>query len=254
MSADKLQFIDAESHLEQHPDRQVAGVLDEESIVQSHYNPSEERWHKNYELLAEFKKKNGHCRPKCRTGLGMWAHNQRVCYKRGSLSEDRIQKLHAIGFEWEARESVWEDKYLLLVEFKKENGHCRPKQSNSLGRWVSTQQNNYKRGGSSEDQIEKLNDIGFEWQARIHRLAVCSAMGKASDYDSQRSDDNDLPQQQQTAAAMTATGTLKQPFTPTPQDVTSQPFAEMDDGNGDSNICEEFFEIETYGNSECFSI
>jgi len=218
------------------------------------------QWQENYLHLVEFKKKNGHCRVNKRTykALGEWVEVQRVSYRRGSLSEDQIRKLNAIGFEWE-EERCWQDisfldHYLLLVESKNKNDHCRVKYKNNLRQWENSLREAYKRGTLSEDQIRRLNDIGFVWHPMQQKR---SAKGKAPDYDRQQPDDNHLPRQQQTNAAVVVTGTLEQPLTPitptpTPQDVTSQTLREKDDGYIDSNICEEFKDTVTYfyGDSE----
>jgi len=211
-------------------------------------------WQDNYLLLTEFKKKHGHCKVKRNMKiLGNWVRGQRAYYNEGHLTEDRTKKLNDIGVEWQVTKKSWYHQYSLLVEFKKINGHCGVNEErckNNLGRWVTTQRMEHKKGCLSEAQVKKLNDIGFVW--------TLFAKGKASNSDRQPSEDNHQPHQQQTTAAMAATGTLKQPFTPItttpiPENVTtSQPCTEMDNDNGDSNICEEFKETATYsyGDSE----
>eukprot|EP00593_Proboscia_inermis_P011165 CAMPEP_0171305154 /NCGR_PEP_ID=MMETSP0816-20121228/14943_1 /TAXON_ID=420281 /ORGANISM="Proboscia inermis, Strain CCAP1064/1" /LENGTH=102 /DNA_ID=CAMNT_0011785751 /DNA_START=43 /DNA_END=351 /DNA_ORIENTATION=- len=95
------------------------------------------------------------------------------------MTEDRIQLLNKLGFEWEFRHNPkpWDISYEELVCFVKEFGHARvPQQfpkNPSLGKWVRTQRQNYEKvlkGGSSsnitEDRIQLLNKIGFEWVPR----------------------------------------------------------------------------------------
>lgn len=54
------------------------------------WNQNEDRWEDNYKLLkdGENPRKN-------------WVDDQRKCFKKGELSQDRIDKLNAIGFVWE---------------------------------------------------------------------------------------------------------------------------------------------------------
>ena len=41
------------------------------------------------------------------------------------MTDDRKQKLDALGFIWKVRERAdWNDRYEQLLEYKKENGHC----------------------------------------------------------------------------------------------------------------------------------
>jgi len=71
-------------------------------------------WNRKFELLKEFQRQNGHCRiPQSyvvdSVKLGCWAFHQREYHKkfmegRGQISftQERIDKLNSIGFEWRA--------------------------------------------------------------------------------------------------------------------------------------------------------
>eukprot|EP00521_Asterionellopsis_glacialis_P009992 CAMPEP_0195288698 /NCGR_PEP_ID=MMETSP0707-20130614/5262_1 /TAXON_ID=33640 /ORGANISM="Asterionellopsis glacialis, Strain CCMP134" /LENGTH=372 /DNA_ID=CAMNT_0040348597 /DNA_START=96 /DNA_END=1214 /DNA_ORIENTATION=+ len=223
------------------------------------------KWEENYQLLKEFKMKNGHCEIKeIRGALKQWIYAQRKAYKGCTLSKERIEKLKAIGIDWQLHKSKWEESYLLLVEFKMKNGHCEVKETTgALRRWLYTQRKTYKRGALSKERIEKLKAIGFDLtphhQQQLKQKEVFQQQqqqqqkGRAFDDYCRPADDNHLPQQQQTLAFAEVAGTLKQPLSPTrvrPENVTNQSFIEMDDDNVDPNICEEFKEIATYGDPE----
>lgn len=140
-----------------------------------------EVWDTRFQELNEFKAKRGHCnaRPYDDGQLGHWVHNQRRLYrllKRGdtnSLTDDRIQKLESIGFQWtvaKGKADMWDIKLEELKNFKQENGDCHvPTRYGPLGTWVARQRRNYwfsKEGKSShmtDDRIRKLESIGFEW-------------------------------------------------------------------------------------------
>jgi hypothetical protein len=97
---------------------------------------------------------------------GRWLNTQRTNYKKNSLSQERIEKLESIGFEWKLRKS-WEDMFKSLVEFKNKNGHCNVqwdyKDDPQLGIWVRNQRVNYENNILSQKRIEKLESVGFEW-------------------------------------------------------------------------------------------
>jgi hypothetical protein len=108
--------------------------------------------------------------------LGRWVHLQREYYKKGRLSEERIEMLNKLGFEWsvgfvqrqsKALEQSWMNRYRELVDFREEQGHCIVpnlcKDNKSLGRWVQHQREYYKLGMLSEERIEMLNELRFEW-------------------------------------------------------------------------------------------
>ena len=74
---------------------------------------SHDRWMQQYELLLEFKKRNGHCNvsriSKANKKLGAWIMTQRRFHKqmlegrRNYLTIERIELLEKIGFEWRFR-------------------------------------------------------------------------------------------------------------------------------------------------------
>jgi len=160
----------------------------------------EEEWNTKYQLLKEFKDEFGHTnvgRTK-HPQLGNWVHWQRQLYRRNyslgestSLTEERVQLLNELGFEWTrtrssksseqqtlsgressinnnnmkmSRSELWNLRYNELLLYKEEHGNCRvPISYPKLGSWVSVQRVQYKKGKLSEERTEKLNEIGFEW-------------------------------------------------------------------------------------------
>merc|ERR1712238_540366 len=56
---------------------------------------------------VDYQKREGDCRVPQQyaevAGLGNWVVRQRASYKREDLSEERIGRLNALGFVWEAR-------------------------------------------------------------------------------------------------------------------------------------------------------
>ncbi|KAL9180681.1 LOW QUALITY PROTEIN: hypothetical protein ACHAXT_011134 [Thalassiosira profunda] len=58
-------------------------------------------WEQRYQELIDFKREHGHCMVPARAGsLGKWVGRQRHGPQRGSILEDRKERLEAIGFAW----------------------------------------------------------------------------------------------------------------------------------------------------------
>jgi len=137
-------------------------------------------WNKNFELLVEFKRQNGHTNVPHATGkLGIWVDSQRSQYKeylhraqggertqfatrsngkpiyRTALSRDRIDKLNSIGFQWQVRacQKPWAVRYKELQQYHAEHGHVNPPVSynggdgscEGLGRWCQYQRGHYQQ-------------------------------------------------------------------------------------------------------------
>lgn len=74
--------------------------------VQRRHNP----WKKNFEEFKTFKALNGNfyipCNFKTNPILGVWAHNQRSAYQRGTLDKERIDALNEEGFFWHPDKAI----------------------------------------------------------------------------------------------------------------------------------------------------
>ena len=66
------------------------------------------------------------------------------------------------------RQQRWMARFKELKRYKKTNGHCNvPTKSGGLGVWVSNQRTNYKKAGKLDnDQISRLESIGFAWKPK----------------------------------------------------------------------------------------
>ena len=145
-------------------------------------------WNKMYELAKKyyehysdlkipfsFKTINGYESDENGYNLGFWISNQRVKYKKGTLSEDRIKQLEKIDMIFGiGKQDVWNIMYDLAKKyyehhgnlkishsFKTINGYETDEKGYKLGFWISKQRINYKNGTLSEDRIEKLEEIGM---------------------------------------------------------------------------------------------
>uniref|UniRef100_UPI00214BFF36 helicase associated domain-containing protein n=1 Tax=Chlamydia suis TaxID=83559 RepID=UPI00214BFF36 len=136
------------------------------------WDVTEEAWEKNFLELKRFQEEHGHCKVPQRypqnPDLGSWVSTQRVDFKKGKLSEDKIERLEELGFVWDVAEEAWEKNFLELQRFREEHGHCKVPQgypqNPQLASWVSTQRADFKKGKLSEDKIARLEEIGFVWR------------------------------------------------------------------------------------------
>jgi superfamily II DNA or RNA helicase/DNA-binding SARP family transcriptional activator len=140
-------------------------------ILDFEWNPISADWEQNFVKLGAFKSEHGHCRVpegyKHDPQLATWVTDQREKCKRGKLSSERISRLEILGIEWDPISADWEHNFEKLGAFKSEHGHCRVssrfKKDPRLGKWASTQREQYKKGKLSIDRISRLEALGFEW-------------------------------------------------------------------------------------------
>ncbi len=68
------------------------------------WDPVTANWEEMFQALVAFKKDKGHCRVPTRWSenpqLGTWVGTQRQAFRKGKLSEERVVRLEALGFEW----------------------------------------------------------------------------------------------------------------------------------------------------------
>lgn len=122
--------------------------------------------------------------------LGDWCSRMRQAYKHRNtgkkglykISDDDIQKLENIGFQWEmqASNASFDEMYQKLVTFKQDNGHCNvpqkrimDKDAKKLAKWCCNVKSAYKANYTqskkngmmrlTDDMVQKLTGIGFPW-------------------------------------------------------------------------------------------
>ena len=147
------------------------------------WNAREDEWNDAYRKLISFAEEKGHVRPRSSDPIvGAWVSNQRLRFKQNQLRHDRIlllERLPSWTWEWDGLEERWQEKYSLLLEFIAETGHSQPKQTHkSLGTWIDTQRQFFKKSLLSEDRIallERLPEWSWEpkeddWEKKYQEL------------------------------------------------------------------------------------
>jgi succinate dehydrogenase/fumarate reductase flavoprotein subunit len=139
------------------------------------WDPLEEAFQENLAALQAFREREGHVRVTAthREGemrLGGWINRQRMDYKKGQLSPERIAALEALGVVWDPFELDFQENLAALRVFREREGHVRVPQRHRegelrLGAWINTQRMAYKRGQLSPERIAALEALGMVWDS-----------------------------------------------------------------------------------------
>ncbi len=143
-------------------------------------------YHKNSEIMVNFKTKNGYEYDEEGVNLGSWVSIQRMAYKnKGNLklTDYQIKLLEKIEMIFDVHSDTWMKKYKLAESyyehygnleiprnFKTSNGYEYDEQGIRLGNWINIQRQAYKGKGTykiTEEQKELLKRIGFSLNIRI---------------------------------------------------------------------------------------
>lgn len=107
--------------------------------------------------------------------LGIWTYKQRKNCNSNKLTNEQINLLNDINFEWENQKSndaVWNKMYQLLSNYYSKYHHLYIPISYitddgvKLGKWVYSQRQKYKNGNLPEEQLNKLNGLDVTWQEK----------------------------------------------------------------------------------------
>jgi len=109
--------------------------------------------HGNLKVASSFKTNNGWERDKVgKINLGVWINNQKIVYKTGDLSFERISKLESIGMTWFTKNT---DNKLQTQQITDKN--AIKKQKEILNRMKSLLNNIEVKEISSKDDIDNIN-------------------------------------------------------------------------------------------------
>jgi superfamily II DNA or RNA helicase len=134
------------------------------------WNPHSEDWEQAFDLLQEFRQREGHCKVKqehLESGfnLGVWVSSQRQ--KKEQITLENKQRLDSQDFIWDLLADQWEESFKSLELFRKMKGHCRVPalftlDGVKLGGWVRRQR--LKKCDLTLTQVARLNSLGFLWE------------------------------------------------------------------------------------------
>ena len=141
------------------------------ALVQNYYEH-----HGNLEIPVKFKTLNGYEYDENGINLGIWIQNQKQLYKKAKLSPEKINLLKKLGMCFETRDNnnEWNKNYALVqnyyehhgnlkipVKFKTLNGYEYDENGISLGAWLATQRQSYKKAKLSPERINLLKKLGM---------------------------------------------------------------------------------------------
>lgn len=99
--------------------------------------------------------------------LRLWIHGQRRQFHKGIISENRIDQLESIGFDFCPDSTAWDKWYQQLINYIDKFGiqalSYRNKYNPKLGIWLYNQKRRYKKGTLPADRLEKLRIAGIKW-------------------------------------------------------------------------------------------
>ncbi len=133
------------------------------------WNKRDFNWEKAYSYLEDYVSEHGNCLvpftyKKNGFKLGSWVLNQRI--RKDILTQERRDRLDALGFVWNKLEAQWQTAYSYLEDYVSEHGNCLVPRNYkvedfNLGMWVCRQRD-YK-DTLSEQRRDRLESLGFVW-------------------------------------------------------------------------------------------
>eukprot|EP00635_Sarcinochrysidales_sp_CCMP3193_P001241 CAMPEP_0118913988 /NCGR_PEP_ID=MMETSP1166-20130328/14538_1 /TAXON_ID=1104430 /ORGANISM="Chrysoreinhardia sp, Strain CCMP3193" /LENGTH=311 /DNA_ID=CAMNT_0006853553 /DNA_START=18 /DNA_END=953 /DNA_ORIENTATION=+ len=140
--------------------------------------PLENRWDEGYRLVSAFVKRQNTSIPKTHAEEGVnlfaWVHQQRRDARSGSLSDERREKLAALGLmprsKEDARRQMWLRYLSALEAYVAREGHPSVPRAHveknedqrplKLGAWLAKQRSRFRDGTLFPDQQAALEKLG----------------------------------------------------------------------------------------------
>jgi hypothetical protein len=138
------------------------------------------KWSFMFNQLLQFRQQRGDCNVpsgwKENPQLANWVTVQRRAKRLGrkTITQEQIRKLDEIGFVWDHDRSklTWDEMFSFLQEYKRRHGDCKVlakwPDNPKLASWVSNQRSAKKAGKLSEEKIQRLTEVGFQWVIQKH--------------------------------------------------------------------------------------
>lgn len=107
--------------------------------------------------------------------VSSWIKDKRKAYKKGTLTEEQIEQLEAIGMIWDVKEYKWNQMFEQAKQYYDENGNLMltPSQNKQLYAWLRIQRDLYIKGeGLSEEQKRLLGEIEISKEIKKPKTEV----------------------------------------------------------------------------------
>lgn len=141
----------------------------------------EAAWEKGFASAQKYRTEHGDLlvpvryRDKNDFALGEWIVYNRQRYLGGNLTQNRIERLEAIGMVWSTSNDLWEQNYAAATQYYLEHGDLEvpikyeTTSGFGLGVWLGAQRAAHKAGELPQEQVERLDALGMDWTNRNDR-------------------------------------------------------------------------------------
>lgn len=141
----------------------------------------EAAWEKGFASAQKYRTEHGDLlvpvryRDKNDFALGEWIVCNRQRYLGGNLTQNRIERLEAIGMVWSTSNDLWEQNYAAATQYYLEHGDLEvpikyeTPSGFGLGVWLGAQRAAHKAGELPQEQVERLDALGMDWTNRNDR-------------------------------------------------------------------------------------
>ena len=141
----------------------------------------EAAWEKGFASAQKYRTEHGDLlvpvryRDKNDFALGEWVVYNRQRYLGGNLTQNRIERLEAIGMVWSTSNDLWEQNYAAATQYYLEHGDLEvpikyeTPSGFGLGVWLGAQRAAHKAGELPQEQVERLDALGMDWTNRNDR-------------------------------------------------------------------------------------
>jgi len=141
----------------------------------------EAAWEKGFASAQKYRAEHGDLlvpvryRDKNDFALGEWIVYNRQRYLGGNLTQNRIERLEAIGMVWSTSNDLWEQNYAAATQYYLEHGDLEvpikyeTPSGFGLGVWLGAQRAAHKAGELPQEQVERLDALGMDWTNRNDR-------------------------------------------------------------------------------------
>lgn len=141
----------------------------------------EAAWEKGFASAQKYRTEHGDLlvpvryRDRNDFALGEWIVYNRQRYLGGNLTQNRIERLEAIGMVWSTSNDLWEQNYAAATQYYLEHGDLEvpikyeTPSGFGLGVWLGAQRAAHKAGELPQEQVERLDALGMDWTNRNDR-------------------------------------------------------------------------------------
>lgn len=141
----------------------------------------EAAWEKGFTSAQKYRTEHGDLlvpvryRDKNDFALGEWIVYNRQRYLGGNLTQNRIERLEAIGMVWSTSNDLWEQNYAAATQYYLEHGDLEvpikyeTPSGFGLGVWLGAQRAAHKAGELPQEQVERLDALSMDWTNRNDR-------------------------------------------------------------------------------------